>query len=174
MTHKTGPRFRFGDLPSFVAMAFFASAMSLGAYSEAEGQISVGGQGVYRSQLFDGTFGVGGRVLIDVPVRRGLGILGTYDHMFPDCSGCSSYQASASVVFSQGQGLYVGGGATFNSFDRGIEFDGEQKTEEWAGHFLLGFSVPNVPVVTPFGEVRYEIGDIANETVISIGAYFGF
>lgn len=168
-------RFLRGRLAALVASGLSAIvALSLWAPA-LQAQVRLGAQGVYQSELFGGTIGVGGRALLNLGfLKPGVALLGTYDVLFPDCNECSSQEATASLTLSQGPGVYIGAGATYKTFDRGTDFGDLPKTEDWQAHFLLGLRFPGVPVLTPFGEIRYEVGGgAANQIVFSLGTYLG-
>ena len=146
-----------------------------GIGSPTAAQVRIGGQGVYQSEVFDGTFGVGGRALIDVGfLLPGLSIMGTYDWYFPDCETCSFWEAGGAAILAGGSALYFGGGASYQKFERDGELAEFGDTEDWIFNILLGLQFPNVPAITPFGEVRFEVGsDRTNQLVFSVGALLG-
>ena len=148
--------------------------VALGLPSALAGQGRVGGQGVYQSELLDGTFGAGVRGQLDLGfIFPGLSVLSTYDRYFPSGCGddCAFWEASGSVVMSGGPSVYFGGGAAFQTFDRP---DDQATTEDWLVNFLLGLNLPGTSFLTPFVEARFEaFSETTNQIVFSAGVLFG-
>ncbi len=137
-------------------------------------QIRLGGQGSYQTGLFGGSFGGGGRISIGLPFVQDIALLGTYDKLLPDCPDCTNNQATLGLLLTRGAGAYLGAGATYKRFQGGEGTNVIARTEDWSAHFLIGLTLAGVPFLTPFGELRYELGSgISNQAVISAGVYLG-
>jgi hypothetical protein len=154
----------------------FALSLAPTFVDRAEAQtFRLGGHGLYSSGL-TGDFGLGARIGVGIPFLP-VELQGIYDYRFPDCprgySGCSGWTGVLNVVLSSGDtGFYVGGGTSFfredNPPDEGE--GGLVVVEDWGLDLVLGVIFDLLPVVHPFGEVRYEwYDDVDSRLVLSVG-----
>ena len=135
----------------------------------ASAQFRVGANGVYQSGAFDGSFGVGGRAEVSLGrVVRGLTLVGTYDHLFPDCADCSASDAGLQLLLAPPSGLYLGLGANMERFDDGLPDAGAES--DLALNVIAGVRLPLLPVVVPFLELRQEVlSDGINQQTVALG-----
>ncbi len=152
-----------------------AAALLLAASqtTAADAQFRVGGHGTYQTKFIDGTFGAGGRAEIDLAfLRDGLTLAGTYDHFFVDCENCRSFEVGGELLFGPGP-LFVGAGAVYRSVEPGDDTPMLESSREWAFSMIAGIRFPQVPVVTPFGEFRQQLGGSVNSQTFSVGVLVG-
>lgn len=165
--------------PFVFALALAALAAPLPSGSAAA-QFLIGGHGVYQNKLQDGTFGAGGRVEVALDfLFRGLALAGTYDHLFPSCESCSSWQAGGQLVVGNGP-LYVGVAPVYHRFDPGPDYEPPEGvpatgvTEEWTWNLVAGVKIPQLPVITPIVEFRQQVGSsTGNQQMIVAGILVG-
>lgn len=160
-------------VPPLPPVAAFLLLLALSP-SAAAAQFRIGGYGSYQSDLFDGSFGVGTRAEVDLDfVFRGLGVAGTYDHFFPDCDRCKSFEAGGEVIASQGP-FFIGAGAVLRHFESGLETEAEEDADDWVFSLVTGFRFVRFPVFTPFVQVRQELAsETLNRRTFSAGVLVG-
>ena len=146
-----------------------ASALFLAVPAHA--QVRAGGHGVYKSQAFDGTFGVGARAEIDLDfVRQGLIVSGIYDRLFPGCEECSSSEYGGQILLSATGPLYFGVGAAYRQYEGNGEETATGDSGDWAFSYAAGLRLRGLPVIVPYLEFRQEFGsDTLNEQTFSAG-----
>ncbi|MDE2784130.1 MAG: hypothetical protein OXK77_14325 [Gemmatimonadota bacterium] len=137
----------------------------------AHAQVRAGGHGVYKSQAFDGTFGVGARAEIDLDfVRPGLMISGIYDRLFPGCDDCSSSEYGGQILLGATGPLYFGVGAAYRLYEGNGGETAARDSGDWAFNYAAGLRLRGVPVIVPYIEFRQEFGsDTLNEQTFSAG-----
>lgn len=142
-------------------------------------RVSAGGHALYQSQIFDGTFGFGGRADIEVGfIRSGLTLVGTYDHLLPDCDGCSWRGIGGQVILASQSPIYVGAGASHQRFRRPADrpdpepMASEPPEDDWVFSLVAGVRVPVLPVIVPYVEFRQEVGSDLNKQIIAVGLMF--
>lgn len=153
-----------------VALALgLASAMFLAAPTQA--QIRAGGHALYKSQAFDGTFGVGARAELDLAfVRQGLIVSGIYDRLFPGCEECSSSEYGGQLLLSATGPLYFGVGAAYRLYEEDGQETAEDDSGDWTFSYAAGLRLRGLPVIVPFLEFRQEFGsETLNEQTFSVG-----
>lgn len=152
-----------------------AAALLLAASqaTPAEAQFRIGAHGVYQTQIVGGDFGAGGRAEIDLAfLFDGLTVAATYDHLFVDCESCRSFEAGGELLFGPGP-FMVGAGAAYRSFEPGDNSPMLESSNDWAFSVVAGLRFPQVPVVTPFGMFRQQLGGHVNRQTISVGVLVG-
>ena len=83
-------------------------------------QVRGGAAVLYKSQAFDGTFGVGARAEVDLDfVRQGLVFAALYDRLFPGCEECSSSEFGGQILLAPQGSLYFGLGAGYRLYEGG-------------------------------------------------------
>ncbi len=157
-----------GVLGMACALAGWAAIQSPDA---AAAQIRVGGHGVYQTGLLEGQFGAGGRAEVDLGfVVGGLAAIGTFDRFFPDCDGCSQWDASGLVGFVQGP-FHAGLGATYQRLGG---MDEAAETGSWTALLVAGLRFDRLEVFVPFVEVRQELASRdQNQQTVSLGFLVG-
>lgn len=145
----------------------------------AQFSVSAGGHALYQSQLFDGAFGYGGRAEMEVGfIRRGLTVVGIYDHLLPDCDGCSWRGIGGQVILASQSTIYVGAGASHQRFTRPADapdpgpMASEPLEDDWVFNLVAGVRLPVLPVMVPFIELRQEIGADLNRQIFAVGLMF--
>lgn len=146
-----------------------ASAMFLAAPAHA--QVRAGGHALYKSQAFDGTFGVGARAEVDLDfVRPGLIVSGIYDRLFPGCPECSSSEFGGQILLAATGPLYFGVGAAYRVYEENGQQAADGDSRDWAFSYAAGLRLRGLPVIVPFLEFRQEFGsDTLNEQTFSAG-----
>lgn len=136
--------------------------------------IGVGGQLSYAD---DAEVGIGVRGSLGLP-KVPVEFIGSFDYFFPGNSiNYWEINANAVYVFSIPSAPtispYAGGGLNIGHFSIDEEFLGNQVSisDTEAGFNLLGGAQFNVGPVTPFGELRIELGG-GEQFVLSGGAMF--
>ncbi len=134
-------------------------------------QVRAGGHAVYKSQAFDGTFGVGARAEIDLGfVRPGLMISGVYDRLFPGCDDCSSTEYGGQLLLGAGGPLYLGVGAAYRLYEDDAQGTAGGDSQDWAFSYAAGVRLRGLPVIVPYVEFRQEFGsETLNEQSFSAG-----
>lgn len=170
---KARPRVS-GALTALVAIAALTSAATPPAAAQL--RVKAGAHALYQSQIFDGTFGYGGRAEIELGfIRSGLTVVGIYDHLLPDCDGCSYRGIGGQVLLASQGTLYVGAGASRQQFSRpaGAPASESGATEplddDWVFSLVAGVRLPVLPVIVPYVELRQEFGSELNKQVIAVG-----
>ena len=145
---------------------------------DAQAQLRVGLQGMYTSgsvATVDRAFGLGGRLIVEVP-RYPIEVHGIFDYHFPSCpsgaDNCKSWTAVANVAYRGGGGpYYIGGGASLHHKDFTQAADEESGVvEDWGVNVVIGLLLPVLPLLDPLIELRYEIYDtVQDQFVISLG-----
>lgn len=183
---KTIPRFRRRDATGRPTTAWtcvpiapgalgLACALAGGAIlrspNAAAAQIRVGGHGVYQTGVLEGQFGAGGRAEVDLGfVVGGLAAIGTFDYFFPDCEGCSQWDASGLVGFVQGP-FHAGLGATYQRLGGG---EASEAARGWTAILVAGFRFDRLEVFVPFVEFRQELASRGqNQQTASLGFLVG-
>lgn len=166
------------DRPHRSATAVAATVGVLAAVSvaaPANAQIRAGGHALYKSQVFDGTFGVGAHAELDLDfVRRGLVVAGIYDRLFPGCEDCSSSEYGGQLLFATRGPIYFGVGAAHRRYEGDGELAAEDGSGDWAFNYAAGLRLRGMPVIVPFLEFRQEFGsDTLNEQTFSLGILVG-
>lgn len=132
----------------------------------AAAQVRGGAHGAYQTQFLDGSYGVGGRVELDLGfLPGGLTLAGTYDHFFPDCSECSGWDAGLQILSVPPGPLYLGVGTNHRRFGDG----GSQDPGDWVFNVIAGIRIPVLPVLSPYFEYRQQVGSDVNEQTFSLG-----
>ncbi len=165
---------RLGGPPAPVALGLACALAAWAAFQPPEAaaaQIRVGGHGVYQTGVLDGQFGAGGRAEVDLGfVVGGLAAFGTFDYFFPDCEGCSQWDASGLVGFVQGP-FHAGLGATYQRLG-GAEVS--EAARGWTAILVAGFRFDRLEVFVPFVEVRQELASRdQNQQTVSLGFLVG-
>ena len=161
-------------LPVLFAIAALTAAAT--PPTAAQLRARAGAHVLYQSQIFDGTFGYGGRAELELGfIRSGLTVVGIYDHLLPDCDGCSYRGIGGQVVLASQGPIYVGAGASRQQFRRpaGAPEPGFGSTEplddEWVFNLVAGVRLPVLPVIVPYVELRQEFGSDLNKQVFALG-----
>ncbi|MYG81746.1 MAG: hypothetical protein F4187_08280 [Gemmatimonadetes bacterium] len=133
----------------------------------ATAQVRAGAHGAWQTQFLDGSFGVGGRVEVDLSfLPGGLTLAGTYDHFFPDCGTCSASDAGLQLLAVPPTPLYLGLGANYRRFSDGQSDD----SGDWSVNLIFGIRIRVLPVLWPYAEYRQQIGsESINEQTVSVG-----
>lgn len=133
-------------------------------------QVRAGGHALYKSQAFDGTFGVGARAEVDLGfVRRGLVIAGIYDRLFPDCDDCSSSEFGGQILLAPQGPIYFGLGVGYRQYERSGAQAAPDDTRNWNYSFAAGLRLTGLPVIVPFLEYRQEFAGTLNEQTFALG-----
>ena len=167
-----GPRGPWYRLATTIQVSvIFAAAAATAIAGPAAAQVAVGGHGAYQTEIFDGTFGAGARLEVDLGfLRRGISLAGTWETYFPGCDDCSLWEAGGQVIVSGENPIYLGLGGSFQRFERGSSLAELGDTDDWIFNLVFGVRVPVMPVITPFVEIRQEFGsESANQQTISAG-----
>lgn len=132
-----------------LALAFTPSAMSA--------QIDVGAQGNWGEDV---DFGVGGRVVVGLPVQAvSLQAIGEFNYYFPD--GFDYWEANGNLVYAitvpnSPATPYVGGGINIAHVE--VEVLGQSASDTEVGLNLLGgVRFEAAPKITPYAEAKYEV-----------------
>lgn len=161
-----------------VAALITAAALTAAATAPAAAQLSVraGGHALYQSQIFGGTFGYGGRAEVELGfIRSGLTVVGIYDHLLPDCDGCSYRGFGGQVLLASQSAIYVGVGASHQQFRRPAgrpdRASGETDPldDDWVFSMVAGVRLPVLPVIVPYIELRQEVGSDLNKQIFAVG-----
>ncbi len=149
----------------------FAAAAATAIAGPAAAQVAVGGHGAYQSEIFEGTFGAGARLEVDLGfLRRGISLAGTWETYFPGCDDCSLWEAGGQVIVSGESPIYLGLGGSFQRFERGESLSELGDTDDWIFNLVVGIRFSVMPVITPFVEYRQEFGsESANQQTMSVG-----
>lgn len=169
-TNGAGPR-RVLRPAAAVATLIAASAI---AVAPAAAQARAGGHGLYQNKLVSGSYGYGGRVEFDLDfLVEELVIGGSYDRVFPGCDECSYTEAGANVGFYAGIG-HLAVGLSFSRLESAEA--GAQPTieDDWIWSLVGGVRYPLNRFVTPFFEIRNEMGEgILNSQTLALGILLG-
>lgn len=169
---------RFGKVVQGVSLGLLGLILHAASPGDVQGQVRVGVQGMYTSgsaATVDSSFGIGGRLILEVP-RYPFEVHGVFDYHFPDCpssaSNCTSWTGVGNVYYRGGGGPYfIGGGITRHRRDFDLVDSPELAVvEEWGYNLALGLILPVLPVLDPLIEFRYEFYDeVQDQFVISLG-----
>ena len=166
----TGPR---RVLRQAAAVATLIAA-SLIAAAPAAAQARAGGHVLYVNELLDGSTGYGGRVEFDLDfLVEELVLGGTYDRVFPECGECTYWEAGGQVGFYSGM-AHVGLGLSFSRFENPDATVLPTIQDDWIWSLIAGVRYPLKGFVTPFFELRNELGeDILNSQTLVLGILLG-
>lgn len=166
----TGPR---RVLRQAAAVATLIAA-SLIAAAPAAAQARAGGHVLYVNELLDGSTGYGGRVEFDLDfLVEELVLGGTYDRVFPECGECTYWEAGGQVGLYSGIG-HLGLGLSFSRFENPDATDLPTIQDDWIWSLLAGARYPLKGFVTPFFELRNELGEgILNSQTLVLGILLG-
>ncbi len=147
-------------------------------------QVHLGGQ---LSFADDFDLGIGARATFGLPTPAPLEIVGTIDYFFPDDVpgvDISYWEINANLVYlfripAPSVTPYAGGGLNFSRISAnvdlsefgGVEVPGIAASNSEMGLNLLGGARFNLGSLTPFAELRFELGG-GEQFVISGGALF--
>ncbi len=141
-------------------------------------QIFLGGQLSYDDDIARGSWAIGARAGIDIPLV-GLTILATGDFYMPDCGiqECDFQDASLNLVYRLPIPLlispYFGAGVAVQNTEGKSSMLGDLSdygVSVLAGAVLKG---PTFSRFQPFGEVRYVLmQDFDNQRIVSFGILF--
>lgn len=141
--------------------------------SGAEAQIDLGVQGVYNTELQDGTPGIGARAAFGLPAT-GLGVHGEFNWLFPDCapSDCEFWEAAASARFgllpASPASPYLGAGLAHQNLSVG-----PVDTSETGFNLLAGVEVGGLLPLQAYGEASYRLMDeFDDQLVLTVGLLF--
>jgi len=149
------------------------SAQTLGV----SGRVSSNASSFESTVAEEGMLGVGGKVLITVPLV-GLRAEGTADYWFPDCTvDCDFYELGLNLLWTIPTPAvpvdpYLGAGAVFQN----VSFEGSESGEggddsDTGLNLVAGLAVGSAPAI--FGEARVLVmPDFENQTVFSLGLTF--
>ena len=154
------------------------AVMLLGGAEFAYGQVGVGAQ---LSWADDTQFGIGARAVVDLtPFTNGLEAIGSFDYFFPDQplgADINYWELNANLAYVF-QGVpsvapYLGGGLNFAHASVSVDALGIPvgASQTKLGLNLLGGARLNMGPVTPFGELRIELGG-GEQFVIAGGVMF--
>lgn len=142
-----------------------------------DAQVGLGGQ---LSVADDADLGIGARATFGLPTPAPLEIIATADYFFPDDGpgvDVTYWELNANLVYlfqipASVIAPYAGGGLNFVRFSFDSElFPGEAYSDTDLGVNLLGGARFNLGPITPFGELRIELGG-GEQFVFSAGALF--
>lgn len=166
----TGPR-RILRTAAIVATLISASVT---AAAPAAAQVRAGAHGLYLNELLNGSYGYGGRVEFDLDfLVEELVVGGTYDIVSPECRECSYWEAGGQVGFYSGIG-HLGLGMSFSRFENPNAEDQPTIEDDWIWSLIGGIRYPLTRFVTPFFELRNELGEgILNNQTLVLGILLG-
>jgi hypothetical protein len=150
--------------------------VTLGSASTTEAQFSIGAEGTYNNSINFGSWGLGGRVGVLLPVIKSVRpeLVGGVVYYFPNCTGfsCSWWEAQGTVLLYNARpgpvSPYLGLGFSYHTFD--LSQAGVDDTD-WGIDFLLGSQLGRMGPTTPYAEVRYKfMREVPNQW----GFTFGF
>ncbi len=133
-------------------------------------QVRAGGHVLYKSQAFDGDFGVGARAEADLGfVRRGLVVAGLYERVFPECSvgDCSFSEFGGQLLLAPQGPIYFGLGAGYRQYEE--DSIDASVDDTWNFSFAAGVRLTGWPLIVPFLEYRQEFAGSLNEQTFSLG-----
>lgn len=146
-------------------LVFAVLTVSTASPAAAQLRVKAGAYGLYQSKLFDGTFGVGARAEFELAfLRDGLTLVGFYDHLLPDCTECSFRDIGGQVLLAPQGPLYIGAGASRQTFMGGGDEPGmvsmaeDPPADDWVFSLIAGVRLPVFPVLVPYVEFRQEVG----------------
>lgn len=164
---------------ALAVLVLIAALAAAAAPAAAQLRVRAGGHALYQSQFFDGTFGFGGRAEFELGfIRSGLTVVGIYDHLLPDCDGCSYRGIGGQVLLASQSALYVGAGASRQQFSRPpggpVPEPGatEPLEDDWLFSLVAGVRLPVLPVIVPYVEIRQEVGANVNKQIFAVGLMF--
>ena len=170
-TVRSSVRTALGILAAIAVLAATTAVPAAGQL-----RMKAGAHALYQSQIFDGTFGYGGRAELELGfIRSGLTVAGIYDHLLPDCDGCSYRGIGGQVLLASQGSIYLGAGASHQQFTRppGGPDPGSGGTEplddDWVFTLVAGVRLPVLPVIVPYVELRQEVGSDLNKQVFAVG-----
>ncbi len=185
MTHVRSKKYRKPSVRVPGRRSGRASAVLLLAFSlladPALAQVEIGPEFTYQTELRGGSFGAGARARADLGLLLdGLGVIAYYDRFFEGCDAqpnpfeCSLWESGGALTYSAGP-AYLGTGASFQRLTRTGGPVSLPPIDDWAFNILVGLSLPQVPIVTPFVEFRMEIASDthSNQQTFAIGAMIG-
>lgn len=148
---------------------------SVTSVAPAAAQARVGGHGLYKNELLNGTYGYGGRIEIDLGfLVDQLVVGGTYEILSPKCeAACDYWEAGGHAGFHAGIG-YLGLGLSFSRFENTGAAGRPTIEDDWIFALLGGMRYPLKGFITPFFELRNELGEgILNSQTIALGILLG-
>lgn len=146
-----------------------------------EAQAHLGGQVSFADDV---DFGIGPRLVIDLPGDSNLGIIGSFDYFFPDTGSGAFFGTDIDINYWELNGNlvylleledsavlpYAGGGINFAHVSATVESGGTSESgsdSEIGLNILGGIQFPGESV-TPFAELRIEASG-GEQTVVTGG-----
>ena len=157
-----------------------AAALLVGVPATGSSQVSVAADGTYNNDIIGGSWGLGGRLGIELPdigVAR-WEVIGAFVYYFPSCGGgtCDWSELQGTLLFYSPRRAefdpYVGVGASFHSFELAAA---SLDDDDWGIDLVLGSKLGVWGPVRPYGEVRYKImNDVpSNQFAFTFGVRLG-
>lgn len=149
---------------------FLTCLLSLAVYPvDLQAQVGLGVQGSWAE---DADWGVGARAAVQLPVDKApLVFVGTFDWFFPEADEIHDYwEINANLVMKPALALiagYFGIGLNLAHTVAQDPFGAGTISETKAGLNLVGGLIYD-GLLTPYGEVRYEIGG-GEQFVVTVG-----
>ena len=166
---------RLKGMKTMILAGALSFAFTLGLSSTSEAQLSIGVDGAYNNTINFGSWGLGGRVGVLLPVIKSVRpeLIGGFVYYFPNCVGieCSWWEAQGTVLLYNARSgpvaPYLGVGYSYHSFDL------SQATiddTDWGIDFLLGSKLGRMGPTVPYGEIRYKfMNDVPNQWAFTFG-----
>ena len=172
MTAADGTGLR--GIPRPAAAVVTLIAASLIAAAPAAAQVRAGGHVLYLNELFGGSYGYGGRIEFDLNfLMEALVVGGTYDVVSPECPECTYWEAGGQVGLYAGIG-HLGMAVSFSRFENPNLEDQQGIDDDWIWSLVGGIRYPLTRFVTPFFELRNELGEgILNSQTLVLGILLG-
>ena len=155
-----------------VATLIVASLMSV---APAAAQVRLGGHGLYKNELLNGTYGYGGRIEIDLGfLVDQLVVGGTYEILSPECdAACEYWEAGGQAGFHSGI-AYLGLGVSFSRFENTGAAGQPTVEDDWIFALVGAIRYPVKGFLTPFFELRNQLGEgILNSQTLVLGVLLG-
>jgi len=167
---RLGSMKRLKPLCSAGALSFF---FTLGLASTTEAQFSIGADGAYNNTINFGSWGLGGRVGVLLPVIKSVRpeLIGGFVYYFPNCAECSWWEAQGTLLLYNARSSpvapYLGVGYSYHTFDL---LRADVDSTDWGIDFLLGSKLGRAGPTIPYGEIRYKfMNEIPNQWAFTLG-----
>ena len=150
------------------------------APGSAQAQLSVSADGTYNNNILNGSWGLGGRIGVELPRTRYFrwDLVGGAVWYFPSCGGgtCDWWEAQGMLLFYRPAGSefdpYFGAGFSYHTFKL---VAATVDDTDWGIDLLLGSKLGMWGPVQPYAEVRYKfMNEVpANQFAFTFGVRLG-
>lgn len=137
-------------------------------------QLDFGAQGSWGE---NSDFGVGGRLVVGLPISPGLELTGAFDYFFPEEEGVDYWELNANLAYKipnpspLSPYLGVGVNVAHLAVERTLGNEVFDESDSEVGLNVLGGARLNIGSIMPFAEARYELGG-GEQFVASVGLLF--